>query len=544
MTKARDIADFKFENITDTGTEGTKIASGTTAQRGSAAGQLRFNTTTNVAEYYNGSEFKIVETPPSITSLSKTLIDSNSGTTSSINVLGSFFASGASVLLIPNSGSNITPSSTTFNNSGSITIVVTDSDFANANEPYSVKVTNPSGTESLLSNAINVDTTVAWSTSAGSLGSLAHGATGNHYTLSATDADNDAITYSIQSGSLPTGLSLSSSTGVISGNLGTQSSVTTYTFTVRASTANANVDRQFSIIANPPPIDIHFLVVAGGGCGGHGLYHGGGGGAGGFRTSYGTSGRGASAESVLQAPQGEQLTITVGAGASGTSGGSDVQQNGSNSSISNSNITDIISLGGGASGAYSNSQRQDSNDTDNIAPSGGCGGGGASSGAVERVGGAGTAGQGYDGGTAVDGSGGPHYGAGGGGGANGFGGNGNTSTGGSGGSGQSSTIKGSSITLAGGGGGSTYNGGSPGGGGSGGGGSGSTGGGGSGSANTGGGGGGSERGASSGASGGSGRVILRVATSDYTGTYTGSPSISTSGSDTILDFTGTGSYTA
>ena len=35
MTKARDIADFKFENITDTGTEGTKVASGTTAQRGS-----------------------------------------------------------------------------------------------------------------------------------------------------------------------------------------------------------------------------------------------------------------------------------------------------------------------------------------------------------------------------------------------------------------------------------------------------------------------------------------------------------------------------
>jgi len=27
MTKDRDIADFKFENITDTGTEGTEVAS-------------------------------------------------------------------------------------------------------------------------------------------------------------------------------------------------------------------------------------------------------------------------------------------------------------------------------------------------------------------------------------------------------------------------------------------------------------------------------------------------------------------------------------
>ena len=55
MTKARDIADFKFENIVDTGTEGTKVASGTTAQRGSTAGQIRFNTTTNLAEYYDGT---------------------------------------------------------------------------------------------------------------------------------------------------------------------------------------------------------------------------------------------------------------------------------------------------------------------------------------------------------------------------------------------------------------------------------------------------------------------------------------------------------
>jgi hypothetical protein len=59
MTKARNIAsllstangkiagnnlDVSFENITDTGTEGTRVATGTTAQRGSTTGQLRFNT--------------------------------------------------------------------------------------------------------------------------------------------------------------------------------------------------------------------------------------------------------------------------------------------------------------------------------------------------------------------------------------------------------------------------------------------------------------------------------------------------------------------
>ncbi len=45
------------------------------------------------------------------------------------------------------------------------------------------------------------------------------------------------------------------------------------------------------------------------------------------------------------------------------------------------------------------------------------------------------------------------------------------------------------------------------------------------------------------ATGGSGVVILRMPTASYSGTTTGSPSVSTSGSDTILTFTGSGSYT-
>ena len=70
MTKARDskllstsngkIAgefDVSFENISDTGTEGTKVASGTTAQRGSTTGQWRFNSTTGFFEGEMRTEF-------------------------------------------------------------------------------------------------------------------------------------------------------------------------------------------------------------------------------------------------------------------------------------------------------------------------------------------------------------------------------------------------------------------------------------------------------------------------------------------------------
>jgi hypothetical protein len=66
--------------------------------------------------------------------------------------------------------------------------------------------------------------------------------------------------------------------------------------------------------------------------------------------------------------------------------------------------------------------------------------------------------------------------------------------------------------------------------------------------NTGSGGGGGGGGAflvgGAGGAGSSGVVILRMATAAYSGVTTGSPTVSTSGGDTILVFTGSGSYTA
>jgi hypothetical protein len=37
---------------------------------------------------------------------------------------------------------------------------------------------------------------------------------------------------------------------------------------------------------------------------------------------------------------------------------------------------------------------------------------------------------------------------------------------------------------------------------------------------------------------------LSIPTASYTGTYTGTPTITTSGTNTILQFTGSGTYTA
>jgi len=66
--------------------------------------------------------------------------------------------------------------------------------------------------------------------------------------------------------------------------------------------------------------------------------------------------------------------------------------------------------------------------------------------------------------------------------------------------------------------------------------------GGAGGANSGGGAAGGADSSTTGAAGGSGCVILRMLTADE-GSNTGSPTRTTSGSDTILTFTGSGTYT-
>ena len=71
--------DVSFENISDTGTEGTKVASGTTAQRGTTTGQWRFNTTTGYFEGRNASgSFSTLEPTPTVSSVDDGEVDSSS----------------------------------------------------------------------------------------------------------------------------------------------------------------------------------------------------------------------------------------------------------------------------------------------------------------------------------------------------------------------------------------------------------------------------------------------------------------------------------
>jgi len=285
-------------------------------------------------------------------------------------------------------------------------------------------------------------------------------------------------------------------------------------------------------LETPQSYTIDFLVIAGGGGGGGepAGYQGGGGGAGGYRNSYSTesSGGGGSSETSLTLHTGTVYTITVGGGGARQVFPFTVSDSGGNSSISGSDITDIVSTGGGGGGI---------GQATNPGASGGSGGGGSNgsgSPGTGGSGGSGTSNQGFSGGSgfphsASD----PNLQSGGGGGAGGSGGNGNSSIAGDGGDGLNSAITGSTVARAGGGAGGTFNqtAGSAGLGGT----ADAT----SGAVNSGAGGGAN-------ASGGSGVVILRMADANYSGTTTGSPTVTTGvgGTDTVLVFTGNGSYTA
>jgi hypothetical protein len=246
------------------------------------------------------------------------------------------------------------------------------------------------------------------------------------------------------------------------------------------------------------PYSASYLIVAGGG--GGASQTGGAGGAGGLLT-------GSNSLSI-----GTTYSFVVGAGG------------GTSTSGSNSTGFGLTAIGGGGGSRTGN---------------GGSGGSGGGAGGQTATGGSGTSGQGNAGGNCQGWSG--TYGCGGGGGAGAAGSGGTTAGGGgNGGIGVQSSITGTATYYAGGGGGGRYSSGSLGTGGLGGGGASSV----SGTANTGGGGGGAYDNTDNQGSGGSGVVILSVPTANYSGTTTGSPTVTTSGSNTIIKFTASGSYTA
>jgi len=179
-------------------------------------------------------------TLPTVTSLSP---DTITNAQTSVTITGTNFVNGAVVNAIATTGAIFTADTVTFNSATSITAQFTLA----TDGTYFIRVENPDGLAGRSATALlTVSDAPTWSTAAGSLGSVAQGGSIS-FTVTATS--DSAVTYSIVSGALPTGGSLNSSTGAITGTeSGSDTSETTYNFTIRATDAESQTaDRAFSI---------------------------------------------------------------------------------------------------------------------------------------------------------------------------------------------------------------------------------------------------------------------------------------------------------
>ena len=184
-----------------------------------------------------GGSVTVGETKPTISSISPTVIEN---TQTSITITGTNFVNGINVEAIATNGSIIQADTVTFNSATSVSAAFTISTDAT----YFLRLENPDGNAVRSSTALlTVSDAPAWTTAAGSLGSNAAGSAVS-YTVAATGATN----FAIQSGALPGGVTLNTTTGVISGTESGATAETTYNFTIRASDAEGQTaDRAFSI---------------------------------------------------------------------------------------------------------------------------------------------------------------------------------------------------------------------------------------------------------------------------------------------------------
>ena len=182
-------------------------------------------------EAINPPTFSSVDYPGSATAL-------DPAGDESLVINGSNFTAGITLTI-----GGTTPSSITLNSSTQLTVTTP----AKTAGTYDIVFTNTNGGTATATNAVSYNGIPAFTNAAGSLGSVVEGDAVN-LSAAATEPDGGAITYAITSGSLPSGLSLNTSTGAITGTAPSVSANTTSNFTVTATdNENQTSSRAYSI---------------------------------------------------------------------------------------------------------------------------------------------------------------------------------------------------------------------------------------------------------------------------------------------------------
>jgi hypothetical protein len=178
---------------------------------------------------------------PTITGISPSVLDNNAG---NIVITGTNFKDSSTPPFVDainsSTGAIVTANSVTFTSATSVTANFT----LPVDGTYFLRLENNDGIACRSGTALlTVSDAPAWTTAAGSLGTVSAAGTIN-FTVAATNA----TTFGVQSGALPGGASLNTSTGAITGTESGSTATTTYTFTIRATDAEGQTaDRQFTI---------------------------------------------------------------------------------------------------------------------------------------------------------------------------------------------------------------------------------------------------------------------------------------------------------
>ncbi len=178
-------------------------------------------------------------TLPTITGIAPT-VASNSAT--DIVITGTNFVITPNVELINSSGAIFYPNTIVRNSATQVTINVT----LGTDGAYFIRLENPDGGAVRTSTALlNISDAPTFSTAAGSLGELA---AGGSTAFAVAGSSDSTVAYSITSGALPSGYSLNTSTGAITGTENAATQETVYNFTITLTDAEAQTSsRAFSI---------------------------------------------------------------------------------------------------------------------------------------------------------------------------------------------------------------------------------------------------------------------------------------------------------
>jgi len=190
-----------------------------------------------------------VETKPTVANVAQTIPPA---TATTINITGSNFVTIPIIEFIKTTGAITRPNTVSFTNATTLSVNVTL-----ATGAYHVRIENPDGNSGRsTNNIITASTAPTFSTSTGSIGSVAAGASvsidvdGSSDSTVAFSETTSVLTSNANTPAATMNLTLNSGTGVITGTAPSPNASTTYNFTLRLTDAEGQtVDRAFSITA-------------------------------------------------------------------------------------------------------------------------------------------------------------------------------------------------------------------------------------------------------------------------------------------------------